>query len=329
MGVIMETKRWDLKEIIGDIVSKHSSVEKIYIFGSRAHKTNSRRSDIDLLVHFNEGIDNNSILEWVREKYPPVDIFKTYDLRIAESIVNTSVLSSKTSEDLNDYINAILLWDKENELNEQFENWEQLTDREVKFIMSVVRPYVPENPKEIMVNYRRLLSEAGIPNFDLGSDWYSVGESIENIIVSAFDIPNAYAKRAKSFSFDTIKLVDEYDFQNLIHLLLRSILYTLEIHPEKKVCEFDGNDKIGDFSIQGNKIIIEAKHIKDTSSKNTVLKTLEGLKSFYKMNPNVRVLNFFVLYENVKLDERLLEGQFSSKNSTTPVFVKFIKNVYK
>jgi len=42
---------WDLKEIIAAITSRFNNILKIYLLGSRAYKTNSLRSDIDLLVY--------------------------------------------------------------------------------------------------------------------------------------------------------------------------------------------------------------------------------------------------------------------------------------
>ena len=46
-----DLKVWDLKEIINALIKKAESIEEVYIFGSRSRKTNSYRSDIDLLVY--------------------------------------------------------------------------------------------------------------------------------------------------------------------------------------------------------------------------------------------------------------------------------------
>ena len=139
--------------------------------------------------------------------------------------------------------------------------------------------------------------------------------------------PNSFQKKAKNFSIGSIKLKNEYDFQNLIHLLIRPILPSLE--SENTIIKLDGNTKNADFGVLRNSIIIEAKHICDSSTKNTVLKTIEGLSSFYSDNPNVKLLLFWVLYEkSVKLDCYLLEHRFSSPNNEVPILVKFYRNEF-
>ncbi|PFK67053.1 hypothetical protein COJ21_24365 [Priestia megaterium] len=321
-----ESDLWNLKELVKDIVQKHSEVNAIYLFGSRAYNTGSRRSDIDILIHSDKVIKSHDITDWIREKYPPVDIFKTTDMRNADSIINGSAVQSENVL-LDEKLDAIKLWDKKDLLNTSFKRWDQLTDKNVEFVMSYTGFYLTNHPEDVINNYRSLLNEKGIPHFDSGHDWTLLGQSIESIITTAFNKPKNFSKKAKNFSFDTIKINDEYDFQNLIHLLLRSVFPTIQ--PENKVCIIDGNIKIGDFGIGNNKVVIEAKYIKDTSSKNAVMKTIEGLGNFYKSNPNVQLLVFLVLYEpTVSIDPFYLEGIFKNRNAAPPIFVKFIENCY-
>lgn len=104
-------ENWDLKKIIEAINLRFKDINKIYLFGSRAYKTNSPRSDIDLLVYSNKPIPNSEITEWLNAAFPPVDFFKTTDLRVAESAINGSAVSSQ-SESLEKKLDAIELWDK-------------------------------------------------------------------------------------------------------------------------------------------------------------------------------------------------------------------------
>ena len=73
-----------------------------------------------------------------------------------------------------------------------------------------------------------------------------------------------------------------------------------------------------------NKIIIEVKHIDTKSKKAEVIKTLEGLKSFYSENPNVACLVFLVLYEKASdLDPVVLQARFSVEYASSLICVKF------
>lgn len=88
---------WDLKKIIEAINSKFADINKVFLFGSRAYKTNSPRSDIDLLVYSDKPIPNSEIVEWLNAMFPPIDFFKTTDMKIAESAINGSAISSSSN----------------------------------------------------------------------------------------------------------------------------------------------------------------------------------------------------------------------------------------
>lgn len=153
--------------------------------------------------------------------------------------------------------------------------------------------------------------------------FFSAYDIIKTILIK----PIKYQKNAKSFSFDTIHLRQEYDFQNLIHLLPRPVFSDIE--SENVAIQIDGNKKIADFGLAANKLIIEAKHIDTTSKKVEVIKTLDGLKSFYSENPNVKCLVFLVLYEKtVDLDPVALQARFSKEYSSPLICVEFLENPY-
>lgn len=319
---------WNLKEVIHDLITTHSTIEEIYLFGSRAHKTNSRRSDIDLLIYTNTPIASRDITDWLHSKYPPVDVFITTDKTTATSIINGSVIYSDKSQ-LSEKLSATFLWDTVNTYHQHEQAiWEQLIDDEIDFKMSNTGVYLEKSPEDIINQYHEILLQRGMPYYNLGNQWRHIGDSISRMIelnMRKTDTP--LNKKAKNFNVDCIKLKDEYDFQHLIYFTLKPVFPTIEA--ENQVIRIDGNKKNADFGILDNRIIIEAKHIKDTSSKNIVVKTLEGLKSFYTNNPNVKLLLFFVLYEGtVKLDERRNEALYSSEMGDVCVIVKFIKNPY-
>ena len=97
----------DLKQQI-IAISSISSVESIYIFGSRAYKTGSTRSDVDLLVYSpNEEIDAD--LKEIFDGEQALDLFISKTLKDARSVINNSYLYK---ENLISVLDAILLWSK-------------------------------------------------------------------------------------------------------------------------------------------------------------------------------------------------------------------------
>ena len=113
-----------------------------------------------------------------------------------------------------------------------------------------------------------------------------------------------------------------------MHLVLRPWIPTLEA--ENIAVIFDGNTKNADFSINANAIIIEAKYIDTNGKKNDTMKTIEGLKDFYKGNGNVRALIFILLVEDcVDIDKYKIESQFSQLTNEPIVYVSVIINSLK
>lgn len=105
-------KVWDLQKIIEDLLVRFHDVEQIYLFGSRAYGTNSKRSDIDLLISFlgNTTVDKTR-LKAFQESYPATDIF-LWRSTSASSIVNDSeILQRDPAVPLWKQLDAILLWD--------------------------------------------------------------------------------------------------------------------------------------------------------------------------------------------------------------------------
>ena len=107
---------WDLLEIVDDLIIHHSKIKSLYLFGSRAYKTNSMRSDIDILAITEGVISMSEVNLWLHDKYPPVDLFLSYDEMNAMSVVNGSVVSFRNTgkyDDLIQQLDAIVLWVRE------------------------------------------------------------------------------------------------------------------------------------------------------------------------------------------------------------------------
>jgi predicted nucleotidyltransferase len=317
-----DLKPWNLRDIIRALVTEAPEIEEVYLFGSRAYNTGSFRSDIDLLVRASEPLRQASLTGWVHENFPPVDLFETLDMRVARSLMNGSAVMAKTG-DLVAQLDARLLWRRDAGFDGEFQMWDQFTVTGINFAMTVL-PLAP-NIVELAGNFTRRLSDEGYPSVFLGSDWASIGWSLAEIVGKALDTPSRFGARAKHIATATLRIADEYDFQNLIHLVLRPWLPSIE--SENTATRYDGQDKRADFGIERNAIIIEAKHVRNDTDKRAVLKDLEGLKDFYRRNPNVRLLLFLVLIDpSVDFNRHLVEDDFSDTSHTPVVLVRVYTN---
>lgn len=325
-------REWDLRTIVNEIVEHHEEIEEIYLFGSRAYNTGSLRSDIDLLA-FSDGkpMPQAVINAWLHDAFPPVDLFWTYDKQIAISAANGSSIRYRGDnqagcKNVVEQVEAIRLWDSQSGFSE-VDCWIQKTLSDCEFPMSVIPDYSTVDAGTSISGALAALERSGIKTYYAGSTWEEIGQSIIIIVETALQKPTKFQRRAESFSFDKIRLKDEYDFQNLIHLLLRPIFPDIE--SENVTVTIDGNSKIADFGVASNKVIVEAKYIDSTSKKAEVIKTLEGLKSFYAENPNVKCLVFLILYERgVELDPVSLQARFSEELGDPTVHVRVLENTY-
>ncbi len=330
MRIENDTIVWNLREISEKLIEWLPVIE-LYLFGSRGYQTNSLRSDIDVLavIPEDQSIHTAELNRLIHDSFPPVDLFYTYDGKRASSIANGSSIIFRANgyRDLPEQLDAIKLWSKNDGFSDHVP-WEQKALRDISFAMSIVPSSNDNNPSQKIEYALEQLEKSGIRTFFAGSSIFDISKTILQMIKKGFSKPKTFQKKAKNFSFDTIKLQNEYDFQNYIHMLLRPVFSDIE--PEPVMVKIDGNNKKADFGLHNNQIIIETKWIDSTSKKEEVLKTLHGLQNFYKENPMIQSLLFMVLYsKNVELDEVILQARFEKELSGCPTFIRFFKNVYE
>lgn len=208
-------------------------------------------------------------------------------------------------------------------------NWQEQLDAIIFHLVKTRQRFIQSPEKQINAFFSTLKDD-GFPNTFLGSNWKDVCLNLCNVIERTFEIPEKFANgtRARNINKASLKITSEYDFLNLIHLILRPWIPSLEA--ENMTIVFDSNTKNADFSINRNSIIIEAKYIDTTGKKNDTMKTIEGLKSFYKQNANVKALIFLLLVEeSVRIDKHKIETEFSDFNKTPLIQVKIITNRLK
>lgn len=330
-GVVMIHPRrilWDLQKIVKRIVELVPGTLEIHLFGSRAYGTGSRRSDIDLLLRTKQVVNPLDIRDPIHNEFPPVDIFKTHDLLNAESIANGSTISARPPhENLIAQLEAIPLWE-DGAFNEDFCSWWQETAPGVEYQMTVAM-----YPKDVDFSIvREDLARQGIPDTLLGSNWLQVGTMLLDIIGRSSAAGDFFNKRAANFKVESLTLTSEYDFQNLIAAVLRPWIPAFA--RESLTIRYDGQEKIADFTMQGSKIIIEAKHIRDAGTKAKVLKELDGLCRFYKQEPTCKlilcpILCDFDSNQQLLVDAEGLAADFSRKYGEPVWMTRAIPNLNK
>lgn len=275
---------------------------------------------LDLVLPIEEGGENSAInavgflnnIEINPSIHPPVHIvgISGYKEKIAEHHQNFS----EKLWNLIDYV-------------EDSSDWEDRLQSIIFHLVKIRQQFISAsftNQSEVIVNY---LEKNSLPNTLIGFTWKEIANNIAIIVEKALDVPSKFSNgtKAKNININSVKISSEYDFQNLVHLVLRPWLPSTE--PENIAVTFDGNKKNADFSIKGNSLIIEAKYIDSTGKKNDTLKTLEGLKHFYKHNANVKALLFLILVEEkVYIDKYKIEEEFSQQGTEPTVCVKILFN---
>lgn len=164
---------WNLRDIINSLIEKYSEINQIFLFGSRAYRTESYRSDIDLLAICKEPIAIADINSWLHDEYPPVDLFLSTDSITAYSVVNGSKIfyrsdNKKGFKDLIDQIDAISLWDLKDGFNNSFDLWEMRTLIGTEFIMSVIPKNAIRDDVYIFDLFLKDLEYSGIKPFFSG-----------------------------------------------------------------------------------------------------------------------------------------------------------------
>lgn len=216
------------------------------------------------------------------------------------------------------------------EYQEDSSSWQEQLNSIIYHLVKTRQIFLEASIQKKLNIYFSEIESKNMPITFLGAEWLNIGNNIMNIIERSISIPSKFSNgtKAKNFNVSTVKISSEYDFQNYIHTILRPWMPNMEA--ENIAIIYDGNTKYADFSINGNSIIIEAKYIDTTGKKNDTLKTLEGLKEFYKMNANVKLLLFMILVEEeIELDKYKIESDFSSQYGDTNIVVKIFKNDLK
>ena len=197
-------------------------------------------------------------------------------------------------------------------------------------LISVRKNFLKKSIEDNLAVISKYKEDVKLPNTDSGISWESIIEKLCFVIENSLTVPSYFRNGTKAthINVDSIKLDNEYDFQNLIHLVVRPWVPSME--PENIAIIIDGNTKNADFSVRNNSLIIEAKHINSNGKKNEVIKTLDGLSSFYEDNSNVKAVLFLILIDKgVTIDKVKIEEKYSRFHDNVLIITKFIENNLK
>lgn len=317
---ISEFTLHDLDLLIRDF----ESIKRIYLFGSRRYPNQSLRSDIDLLIESSAFIKPQDLRAFINRN-PVLDLFSMEGGQ-AVSYANESCISYSNQEDLLNHLNAVQLWDRDNGYSTTLDIepiFEYRNDIEFKMTCLPETFLKPENYDNKLIE----IESQGLPiepiigeNINAAADF--LVKISERMIFEKIKFTKSRGQSKNSW---VNNLKSEYDFQDLFEIICKPFIPNLA--REEVSIIYDGSKKLSDFSFFNSQIIIEMKHIKDTGSANNTVKTLSGLKDFYKQNSNIKVLLFIIYVEkNVDLDIVKWEKDFSILSTSPKVITKVIRN---
>jgi hypothetical protein len=319
---LQKRNRYDLKKLLAELLKQQPGIVAVYLFGSRAYNTGSRRSDCDLLLQVarNAGTKSSDLRNFSITQCPALDFFLCAEAR-ATSCSNDSFVYAASFPELTKKLDAILLWDKTGSFADfafpDTGNWEFETADIAHFAMtSLPDAYIGEQSWQAKI---RAVEAQGLPVRPYVGDTLlkavtSVAEVARRMVFNQSDLGPRGSARAGW----TVNLRSEYDCQNLVFTVVKP--WFPDLVREEVAISFDGQQKHSDFSLFRGKLIIEMKFIDSNAKKSEVVKTLDGLAMFYKRNANVGCLLMIVFVKaGISIDPMKWEHDYSHKNATTPV----------
>jgi len=323
-----ETKKYNLKILLEELVSQQPNLEEIYLFGSRAYKTGSLRSDCDLLLKVSDKghVKGFELTDFADARCPALDFFLASEGK-ATSCANHSFVQAASFPDLVKKLDAIPLWSRRHGFA-QFE-----FDLESRWVFETAMtasfpPTMLPNDYLLAETWKATLARAeaaGLPVRPYIGDTIEkataqIVEVAHKMIMSASDL----GQRGKAKEGWTVNLQSEYDCQNLFWTVVKPWLPGLG--REEVTIRYEKQDKIADFTLFDGRVVIELKFIESELKKREVLKDLDGLSRFYSRNGNIRCLLLLIYYkEEANIDAMKLESDFTFLHNTPSVVTYLIK----
>ncbi|MCD0175187.1 hypothetical protein IHN32_04390 [Deinococcus sp. 14RED07] len=318
-----ENNRYDLQQLIRLLSEHNPQINSIHIFGSRAYKTGSIRSDCDLLLTISDGvaISDSKLRQFALEHCEFLDFFIMRSGH-ARSCINDSYIYASSNEILIEKLDAIQIWEKESGFKETSVDW----IFETHPLASPIQTTLP-NAAITEVSWqgiRKRTEDLGLPIYPfIGDNLRKATGQIIKIASEMILSKDSLTQRGSAKNGWTVNPQSEYDCQNLFFTVVKPWLPDLS--KEQIAIYYDGQEKISDFSLFRETLIIEMKYINSEDKKREVVKTLAGLREFYTRNGNVRILLFLIYAKKeVGIDIGKWESDFTYATHTPEVITKII-----
>jgi hypothetical protein len=269
----------NLKDLLGHLVHTQPGINSLYLFGSRAYGTRSRRSDCDVLVEIVSGehVKASDLRDFALEHCAALDFFIAAGGH-ATSVMNDSFVYANSFSELTERLNAILMWNKVNGFQENLPfDWIFETSAFVDFIPSNL-----PNGSVTELSWHAVAKraeESGLPINPF------IGDTIEVAAATIIEVAKKMILRPRDLGQNgdakhgwTVNLESEYDCQNLFYTVVKPWLSG--IGREEITVRFDDQNKITDFNLFEGQIIVEMKFIDSEQKKREVVKTPDGLSRF-------------------------------------------------
>jgi predicted nucleotidyltransferase len=318
---------FDLEAIIKILAGKFAEIESIYLFGSRGYETGSTRSDIDILLTTTARIQPAKLRDFTLEHSTALDLFILDDGK-AISVANESFLQAKDNDELIKRVDAVLLYDRDSGSSAELQRRKKIeVDKRINHELTSLPNGTAEYWEvSALQKYFKAARQNGLTVKPyLGVSTEEASEFLISVIRSLTEVNKTVTNHGQAKTGWTKNLQSEYDFQNLFWITVKPWLPNLS--REQTAIIYDGNKKQSDFSLFNDQLVLELKHIKDDGDKRETVKTLEGLKTFYTLHPNIRRLIFAILVDKtVDLDDKKWEADFSYPDERPSVVTVIIRN---
>jgi hypothetical protein len=314
----------DLATVADRLAHLFPEIEKISLFGSRRHGTRSLRSDIDLLIETNAYLRASDVRDCILQRFPAVDAFLLNGNR-AVSCLNDSFVEADTPLQVAERLQAVTFWTRHGGQlpGLPFPILQDVATNVVFEATSLPNLHVAEEARRTLF---KTAAANGMPELPhIGTTALECAEFIVEVMRRLIIDPDTLSKRGQAATGWTTRLKSEYDFQDLLWIVVKPWLPGFA--REEVTISYDGHDKKADFSYANNQLVIELKHITSTGTMASVLKTLKGLADFYTRHPNIRVAIFAILVEpSVQLDAARWESDYSQLSTAPQVRTVILMN---
>ncbi|MGO6685833.1 hypothetical protein [Rhizobium leguminosarum] len=325
---MQDVQKFNLKALLEAVFRDQPQITEVFLFGSRAYRTGSLRSDCDLLIRTDEKghVRASDLRNFAMQECPALDFFIVEGGR-ATSCMNDSFVRADTFGDLVSKLDAVPLWSKDGGFTSfEFDfdaKWVFSTSIDVVHAATVLPSgHISELSWQTLI---KKTEQLGLPVRPfIGDTIDKATAQIQDVVQKMILRPCDLGQKGNAKDGWTVNLSSEYDCQNLFYTVVKP--WIPQLGREETELIYDDQKKISDFSLFEGKLVIEIKYIDSDNKKREVVKTLDGLSRFYARNANITCLLFLIFVSNsVSLDDAKWESEYTLFTNVPRVITKVLR----